>query len=134
AGDAADLLERTGIQQSVDSLAYRQAAAFVLARDPFLAAHFARERLALAKFGKLGFPADLDGLLSVDAVVHPFPVPMGVCLGWSFRRLAGAAQRCRISSAPSPVSAAPASRHVATNAWRGCMTWFTPAERRRAKL
>ena len=63
AGDAADLLERSGVEQVIDAFAHRQPAAFVLARDALLAAHLARQRLALAEFGEFRFPANLDWFL-----------------------------------------------------------------------
>ena len=98
AGDAADLLERAGIEQAIDALPHRQAAAFVLTLDPFLAAHLAGECLALTEFGELRFPTNLRGLRKVDAVVHPFPAPDWLSSRW----LIGAAQRCQVSSGPSP--------------------------------
>ncbi len=58
AGDAADFLEGAGIEHPVDALSDRQPAAGVLAGDAILAAELPGERLALAEFGKFGFPTD----------------------------------------------------------------------------
>ena len=61
AGDAAELVERAGVEDLVDALADGEPAAGMLAIDALLAAHLPGDALALRKLVQFLLPADLFG-------------------------------------------------------------------------
>ena len=59
-GERARLVEAAGIEEPLDPLADGEPPGGVLALDPLLAAHLARQRFAAAKLVELGLPGHRD--------------------------------------------------------------------------